>query len=476
MTAWVATATRNVKLRTALTRLVLALATADGLLVAGRLVADPSRGRFVMAAGTIVLVAGIGVRAPRALLYGVVVWLGALGLLRRVASEFSPAPQSDPLLLVEATAIAILLAVAAVRGAFSGLTRLGKAVLVLSLLMVLGALNPLGGSLSANFGSLFLILVPMLAFWVGRGLCDDRTLVTVFSLVAVIAVAAGIYGLEQTFSGFPSWDAAWIGDAGYSALNVGGTIRAFGPFSSAAEYAAFLAIGLAVWLAFGLRIVRMPITLAAVPLLATAIFFESSRGVIFTTVFALALMAAAWRKFPIVVSAVLGVAVLVAIPFVARSLAPPTSGTSTAAALAAHQIEGLSSPLDSENSTFSVHLSMLENGLRTALDEPVGLGIGAVTIAGSKYGGQTQATEADPSNAAVALGIPGLIAYLVVVVGGFVKAYSLASRRRDGLSLAALGVVLITLLQWLNGGQYAVAFLVWLVLGWVDRAGEAASE
>jgi hypothetical protein len=31
-------------------------------------------------------------------------------------------------------------------------------------------------------------------------------------------------------------------------------------------------------------------------------------------------------------------------------------------------------------------------------------------------------------------------------------------------------VLVITLLQWLNGGQYAVAFLVWLVLGWVDRA------
>jgi hypothetical protein len=470
MTAWIATATRNGELRTAATRLALAVATAGSLLVAGRMVADPSRGRFVMAAAAIALVAGIGVRAPKALLYGLVLWLGALGLVRRLASQFGPAPQSDPLLLVEATAIVILVAVAAVRGAFRDLTRLAKAVLVLSLLVVLGALNPLGGSLSANFGSLFLILVPMLAFWVGRGLCDDRTLVGVLTLVAVIAVAAGIYGLEQTFSGFPSWDAAWIRDTGYSALNVGSAIRAFGPFSSASEYAAFLAIGLAVWLVLGFRLARIPFTLAAVALLGTALFFESSRGVIFTTVFALALMAAAWRKLPLAVSVVLGVAALLAIPAVARSVGPTSSSTSIASALATHQIEGLASPFNSESSTLRTHLSMLEEGLRTAFREPIGLGIGAVTIAGSKYGGQTQGTEADPSNAAVALGIPGLIAYLAVVGGAFVKAYSLASRRRDALSLAALGVLVITLAQWLNGGQYAVAFLVWLVLGWTDRA------
>jgi hypothetical protein len=470
MTAWITTATRTGELRDAAMKLALALATAGSLLVAGRMVADPSRGRFVMAGAAIALVAGIGVRAPRALLYGVVFWLGALGLLRRVASQFGPPPQPDPLLLVEAIAIMILLAVAAARGAFGGLTRLAKAVLVLSLLIVLGAVNPVGGSLSANLGSLFLILVPMLAFWVGRGLCDDRTLVGVLTLVAMIAVAAGIYGLEQTFSGFPSWDAAWIRDGGYSALSVGGAIRAFGPFSSASEYAGFLAIGLAVWLAFGFRLARTPFALAAVALLGTAIFFESSRGVIFMTVFAVALMAAAWRKLPVAVSVVLGVAALVAIPVVAKSVAPPTSGTSIASALATHQIEGLSSPLNSESSTLSTHLSMLKEGLRTAVHEPIGLGIGAVTIAGSKYGGQTQGTEADPSNAAVALGIPGLIAYLAVVGAAFVKSYSLASRRRDALSLAALGVLVITLAQWLNGGQYAVAFLIWLVLGWTDRA------
>jgi hypothetical protein len=425
-----------------------------------------------MAGAVMAVLVGIGLRSPRSLLYGLVVWLAALGLVRRLAAEFSPAPQSDPLLLVEAAAIGILLIVAAARGAFSNLTALAKAVLALSLLVVLGAVNPLGGSLSAGLGSLYLILIPMLAFWVGRSICDDRTLAMTLGLVALLAVAAGLYGLAQTFNGFPSWDAAWISNGGYEALNVGGATRAFGPFTSASEYAIFLGIGFVAWLAFGFRLVRLPFAVGAVALLATAIFFESSRGIVFTLVFAVALMVAARRRLPIAISAALAVAALFAVPLVTRSLAssPSVTATGPTSALAAHQIQGLSSPLGSGSSTLGAHFSLFKDGLRSAINNPVGLGIGTVTIAGSKYGAQTVGTEVDPSNAAVALGIPGLAAYLAVVGIAFFNAYSLAARRRDALAIAALGVLVITLLQWLNGGQYAVAFLVWLVLGWVDRA------
>jgi hypothetical protein len=68
----------------------------------------------------------------------------------------------------------------------------------------------------------------------------------------------------------------------------------------------------------------------------------------------------------------------------------------------------------------------------------------------------------------VALGIPGLVAYLLVLVAGFGRTYGLASLRRDRLSLGALGILSITFLHWLNGAQYAIAPLPWLVLGWVD--------
>jgi hypothetical protein len=74
------------------------------------------------------------------------------------------------------------------------------------------------------------------------------------------------------------------------------------------------------------------------------------------------------------------------------------------------------------------------------------------------------------------MGLPGLIAYLVVLFAGMFRVYGIARLRRDDLALAALGVVTVTALQWLNGGQYAVAVLPWLVLGWADRPGAQTKE
>jgi hypothetical protein len=93
-----------------------------------------------------------------------------------------------------------------------------------------------------------------------------------------------------------------------------------------------------------------------------------------------------------------------------------------------------------------------------------------VTLAGTKFGGAEASTEADPSNAAVAWGIPGLIAYLVISISGLLRGYQLAFIRRDWLAPAALAILILMLSQWLNGGQYAVAFLPWLLLGWIDRS------
>jgi O-antigen ligase len=70
----------------------------------------------------------------------------------------------------------------------------------------------------------------------------------------------------------------------------------------------------------------------------------------------------------------------------------------------------------------------------------------------------------------VALGIPGLIAYAVILVAGLRRMYRLARSRRDPLAVVALGIVVVTTLQWFNGGQYAVAFLPWLAFGWADNA------
>jgi hypothetical protein len=121
-------------------------------------------------------------------------------------------------------------------------------------------------------------------------------------------------------------------------------------------------------------------------------------------------------------------------------------------------------------------MSLVVNGVKSAFTNPVGKGVGYVTRAGSQFGGVSATTEADPSNVAVALGLPGLIAYIFVLVLGMRTVYGAARRRQDVISLIALGVVVATLLQWLNGGLYSVAILPWLALGWADRSERLAER
>jgi hypothetical protein len=424
--------------------------------------------RVALALTALWLVAGLGVASPRTLLYALIVWLSVLGFVRRVASiAFVPA-DADPLLLVEPFTVAVL-ALAAVRlRALSVSTTLAKASLVLAILLLAGALNPAQGSLATGLAGLLFVLVPVCGFWIGRAFCDEGTFRRILGLVAALGLAEAVYGLCQTFAGFPRWDAFWIRSAGYSALNISGVTRAFGGFSSASEYAAFLSVALIVWIVRAARPGRLWFSAVAVAVLAVALFYESARGVIFLIPAALVLMLAARARRPASMSLALAALAVLIVPAVVARVAPASSGTGRSA-LIEHQVEGLQHPLSRSSSTLSIHAALVVGGIREAVSNPLGSGTGAVTIAGSKFGGKSRSTEADPSNAAVALGIPGLLAYALVLALGLRQAYALAVRRRDACALSALGLLVVTVLQWLNGGQYAVALLVWLTLGWVDR-------
>jgi hypothetical protein len=438
------------------------------------LIARPTTLRLALGIALVAFFVALTSRTPIGTLYFLVVWLAGLGLVRRVTTGISPAGSVDVLLVVGATAIACLTIAAAERGTFRNRTVLSHGVLALTVLAFLEAFNPLEGSLFAGLSGLLFVLVPLLAFWAGRVFCNDRTLTVVLAMVGGLSLLAAAYGHFQTFQGFPSWDAAWITQSGYTALNVGGVIRPFGTFASASEYATFVAIGVVVWLAFGMRFLRLVITLAAVSVLVFAIFLVSTRGVVFMLAAGLGLMAAARRGLPAWAAMVTAVGLIFLLPAAVSWVAPRSAGSGAQSALVAHQIDGLRDPLDQKSSTLGQHATLVTGGLSQALTHPLGQGIGKVTIAGSKFGGTWANTEADPSNAAVSMGIAGVLAYAVVAVAGFRRAYQRAVQRRDGLALAGLGVLVITFLQWLNGGQYAVVLLPWLVLGWLDRPVAAA--
>lgn len=423
----------------------------------------------VVLAGVAVFVAAC-LKSPQRALIGLLLWLATFGTLRRLLPAGSSS-QNDPLLLVGPLVVVVLVMVSAGRGAFRRQSRFTSAVLLFCGLTVLAAVNPLQGGIFVGAAGLLFVLVPVLWFWVGRALVDDALLSRILRVVSYVALLAAVYGLYQVYVGLPSWDRAWVESKGYVSLHVSqNAIRPFASLSSSGEYVGLLAVGTVLW-ALRLRRAAQAVPAAvALGVLGWALTVASVRGALVVVPISLGVVFAASRGFGVGRTTLVGVSALFLLALVVGRIDPGNVGGARTSALVSRSVSGLSDPFDPQVSTLPVHIEALVGGLSEAAHNPLGSGVGVITIAADKYGdSDNAATDVDPSNVAVAMGVPGLLTYLVIVVLGLRLAFHRARRRRDYLSLAALGVALAMSLQWVNGGAYAVAPLPWLLLGWLDR-------
>ncbi len=463
---------RAVAGRGAASPLVIGVLAVGGAALVGWLIVHPGDVRLAMLTAMLGMVAGLGAVSSRLLVPALIIWLAALGLVRRLVTDLIEPTQFDVLLLLgPAVVLALIIGTPSFRAALLRRSRLAILVAILAILVFVAAINPLNESLLAGLAGLMFVLIPVLGFWIGTRI-DDQTLRSSLCVVAVLACAAAVYGLFQTFSGFPVWDERWIADAGYIALNVGGEIRPFASFSSASEYSAYLSVGLVIVCAALVGRARyLPLALPVIGLLATAIFFSSKRAAVFTTLAALLLMLAARRRVRGPIAITLAATLILLVPFVAQRLAPAGSDNP----LVAHQVGGLADPTDKGESTLVLHGTIILDSLVQSVTTPTGSGLANVTISGGRLGdAQTEAgggaagAETDIETAAVAMGIPGLLVFLLIAATGFARMYAVAQRQPSFLALAGLGIITATGLQWLNGGQYAVGLLPWLLLGWAE--------
>jgi hypothetical protein len=301
----------------------------------------------------------------------------------------------------------------------------------------------------------------------GRGAVLDRLL----RATVGIALCGAAYGLYQTWFGFSTGEKEWLRLSGYAALSVGGTIRAFSFLTSAAEYASFVGMGIAVLYAAWLRGGRAA-ALLPVPLLAVALFLESSRGpVVLTVVTCVVLWAVQGRTactwLP---RGLLALALAVAGLFWSLNQARQITFSEHTQSLAAHQTEGLLNPLDEKHSTATTHSAMFLNGFVESWKNPLGRGLGATTLAASKFGKGGDSTEVDLSNVFVSAGVFGGLLYTAIIGAVLVTAFRHWRASRSFASLAVLGVLFFTLGHWLNGQQYASSMLIWFCIGALDRA------
>ncbi len=439
---------------------------------------------FAMAAGThvalmaalIPILVTVAMLSPKSLLLLLTIWMAELGLIRRLIPGGQSASFSgDPLLIVGPAILFFLIVVAGNRGAFRSRGALAKTVLAFNVLCVLEAVNPAQGGLTVGLGGLLFVLVPMMAFWIGRSFFDDLEAEVLIKVIAWLSLAAAGYGLFQVFNHFPSWDQTWITSSGYTALNVGnGVTRAFGMSASAQEYAAFLALGFIAWLALYFKANRGAklIPLAAMAVIAYALYYEAQRTILFLTVFAIGVtIAARFRVRPLGV-AICGVLAIFGLIFFAGKF---TSGGTTVChegdqqCTLAQRSNTIANPTGS-GSSFSGHLAETRKGMVAGFTHPLGHGVGSTTLAAGKFNTVRSArgTEFDPGNAGTALGIVGVVLYPTMVVLAFRAAYKVATRRRDFIGIFVIGAMAVDLMQWLNGDLYSVTWLIWLFIGWAE--------
>lgn len=397
------------------------------------------------------------------------VYLVVMTFLRRLLIPASGWISFDPMLLVgylTATVLIIKFCFFDRRPFAPDL--LSKLVLALAVLTALQVVNPTGAGFKANLVGLLYMAAPLLWYFVGRAAVDDALSDRLCGMVVILGVLVAAYGLYQTQVGDPSWDLNWLNTTGgYASLNVGDTIRAFGPFSSSSEYTLFVGSGLAIAFAYFLR--GHPVALLATPLLAVALFLGSGRSSLITAFTAIVVMLALKPRRP-VLALVITLCTVGAAFGALTALGSTLSGTASgSSSLVGHQLGGLSDPLNPNSSTLLVHITLVGTGFKSGFTHPEGKGPGETNQAAGLNQQQsatqeTQATEVDISNAFVSLGIVGGLLYfwmVLLILWKAVRSYFLGREA----ALPVIGLLIVGAGQWLIGGAYALSPLTWVLIG-----------
>jgi hypothetical protein len=218
------------------------------------------------------------------------------------------------------------------------------------------------------------------------------------------------------------------------------------------------------------------VALVPIVLLAIAMLVASSRGIVVTTLAACTALWAvqgprlkSWVPRGLVALILAGVG----LAWTLRQVQQVDLGP-RAQALVAHQASGLLNPLDPEQSTTHIHMGMANTGILGAVRNPLGRGLGATTMAARKFGGSGGSMEIDLINMFVSLGAIGGLLYAIVLGVVVVTAIQYWRRTRTFIALGLLGLLVLTLGQWLNGGYYATTTLLWFCIGTLDRESSAA--
>ena len=399
-----------------------------------------------------------------------IAYLAIMGDLRRLLP--TPTESLDPFLLIGPAMTGMILLRLLFEGSIRFDTPISKLVAVLIAVMAVEAFNPKQGSLVAGFAGAVLYVVPLLWFFIAKAVGDQAfTRKMVWYVILPISTAGALLGTYQTFVGFPRYEYDWVKNSGYVALSVG-RIRPFGFFVSAAEYTLFLGIGAIILIALMVgRKLRWSLIL--LPLLLMSLFLESSRGAIVMLVAAACAMwgATARTNAGAMIRMLLALGLMGAVIINGLSRINDVDLPDNVRVLYDHTKKGL---LDPMNSSAGGHLDLIKTGLVSAIKSPFGEGLGS-TIAASRSGRDSKGTEFDISDMFVCLGLAGVL-YGIMVFACLRRAVLHFRQEQTVTSLAIVGILILTLGNWIMGSLYAAAPLICFFLGSIDHQPDELAE
>lgn len=450
-----------------------------GAMILGRqVVAGGSMLRVVVAVAAMVALVVPSLERPRTALMWLFGILPFLGVVRHMFISTSGAAFLDPLLLVtSAAAIAIFISLVLSGEMNWGRTFLSKLIFLLLVVGILHVFNPGQAGILVGLTGIMINLIPIAFFFIGRTVSDAEFTRKVTRLMMVAGGIAAVYGLVQVYIGFRGFELDWLATQGYTAAQVGGTLRPFSVFNNAAEYAAYAHLAFVLtlaWLLFAPRTKRT-FLLAVVATIGYSGFLIGSRGFTLKIGLAVIVLLAARARNRILATGVVMLLVGLAVYWSATTttdsrIEDREVGPSQ---LIEQQLQALRDPFNRDVSTLPIHFDQASEAIvHTVRSQPLGLGTGAPTRGGAKFGGFSASAELDIGDAFLAWGVIGGGLYIVVIMA----AITVASRVRRALPgpvwIGIWAMILTSVGAWQIGGNYSIGPMIWFLIGAADAAYE----
>ena len=448
--------------------LILGGGTGTAVLIALAILGEA---RLAFAAAILTILLGLASLCIRWAILGAFVYLTLLGDIRRWILPFDAWSGADPLLVVGPVTAIVLWAVAFNSGRVDFDTPLSRWILLLMGIMILQIFNPIQGGLMVGMTGAMFLLVPLLWYWVGKSFGSEALLRTFFfRLVVPLACIAALLGFYQVAFGYPEYQMEWYRVGGYSALGPSEEyLRPLSVFPNITEYAKYLGYGILVLLVPLLRGQWVWLSAPTIIGLFLALFLTGTRGPVLLLIMTGAVL---WT--------ILGRSVRTWVPRLAVALLIGVCGMVYGLSQVG-QIEGGSRahfnvqrqagliPEGGTSGPIAIHLNLVRiAGVRT-LQQPLGHGLGYVTLAASRFGDGGFSSEKDFTDMFIALGVPGGIVYLIVQGYTTLLAIAYWRRTRSTVGLIVTGILLFSVFSWLRPGQYVATPLVWFCIGSLDR-------